>query len=275
LKQARSTQRYRPRRLDRDRPLVRRMLELVRQHPRYGYRRIAALLREEGPAVNRKRVYRLWRQEGLKVPRKQRKKRRLGSSANGIVRRRAEHADQVWCYDFVKDQTVDGRPLKFLPIEDEFTRECLAIEVARSITAADVIRTLMRLFATRGVPRGLRSDNGPEFIAQAIRNWLKASGVETLYIEPGAPWENGYAESFHGKLRDELLNAELFTSVKEAQVLTEAYRLEFNERRPHSALGYVAPAAFARRPRAGSATLRRPAAARVGFRDKTLIATGT
>jgi transposase InsO family protein len=275
LKQARSTQRYRPRRLDRDRPLVRRMLELVRQHPRYGYRRIAALLREEGPAVNRKRVYRLWRQEGLKVPRKQRKKRRLGSSANGIVRRRAEHADQVWCYDFVKDQTVDGRPLKFLPIEDEFTRECLAIEVARSITAADVTRTRMRLFATRGVPRGLRSDNGPEFIAQAIRNWLKASGVETLYIEPGAPWENGYAESFHGKLRDELLNAELFTSVKEAQVLTEAYRLEFNERRPHSALGYVAPAAFARRPRAGSATLRRPAAARVGFRDKTLIATGT
>jgi transposase InsO family protein len=233
------------------------MLELIRQHPRYGYRRIAALLREEGWVVNRKRVYRLWRQEGLKVPRKQRKRRRLGSSANGLVRRRAEHADHVWCYDFVKDQTADGRPLKFLPIEDEFTRECLAIDVARSITAVDVIRTLSRLFATRGAPRGLRSDNGSEFIAQAIRRWLKASGVETLYIEPGAPWENGYAESFHGKLRDELLNGELFTSVKEAQVLTEGYRVEFNERRPHSALGYVAPASFARRLRAGSAALRR------------------
>lgn len=221
------------------------MLELVRRHPRYGYRRVTALLRSEGWLVNRKRVYRLWRKEGLKVPQKQRKRRRIGHSGNGIVRRRAEHADHVWCYDFVHDQTADGRTLKFLAIEDEFTRECLAIEVARSLTSRDVIRTLQRLFVQRGVPRGIRSDNGPEFIAQAIRTWLASSGVETLYIEPGAPWENGRAESFHGKLRDELLNAELFTSVLEAKVLTEAYRTEFNQRRPHSALGYRTPAAFA------------------------------
>lgn len=221
------------------------MLELVRRHPRYGYRRVTVLLRNEGWFVNRKRVYRLWRQEGLKVPQKQRKKRRLGSSANGLVRRRAAHADDVWCYDFVHDQTADGRTLKFLAIEDEFTRECLVIEVARRLTSRDVIRTLQRLFVQRGTPRGLRSDNGPEFIAQAIRSWLAASGVETLYIEPGAPWENGRAESFHGKLRDEFLNAELFTSVLEAKVLSEAYRVQFNQHRPHSALRYQTPAAFA------------------------------
>jgi transposase InsO family protein len=254
---------------------MKRMLELVRRHPRYGYRRMTAVLRNEGWAVNRKRVYRLWRKEGLKVPQKQRKKRRLGRSAQGIVRRRAEHPDHVWCYDFVHDQTADGRPLKFLAIEDEFTRECLAIDVARSLTSRDVIRTLERLFAARGAPRGLRSDNGPEFIAQAIRGRLALTGVETLYIEPGAPWQNGHAESFHGKLRDEFLNAELFTSVLEAKLLTESFRMEFNERRPHSALGYVAPAEFARRLRAGSATLRRPAAARLGFGDQTLIRTGT
>ncbi len=280
LQQPRATQRYRPKRPERDRPLVKRMLELVRRHPRYGYRRIAALLRQEGWNVNRKRVYRLWRQEGLKVPHKQHKRRRLGTSANGIVRRRAEHPDHVWCYDFVKDQTADGRPLKFLAVEDEFTRECLAIEAARSITAADVMRTLARLFAQRAAPRCLRSDNGPEFIAQAIQNGLKLSGVKTLYIEPGAPWENGYAESFHGKLRDELLNGEVFASVKEAQMLAEQYRVEYNERRPHSALDYLPPSVFARR-RAGYAALRqaplRPPAAAASRSENwnTLIRTGT
>ncbi len=168
LGQPRSTQRYTPRDPDRDRALVQRMLELVRPQPRYGYRRITALLRQEGWAVNRKRIYRLWRPEGLKVPQKQRKKRRLGHSANGILRRRPEHPNHVWCYDFLKDQTTDGRPLKRLPIEDEYTRECLALDVARSITAADVIRTLTRRFAERGAPRFIRSDNGPEFIAQAM-----------------------------------------------------------------------------------------------------------
>ena len=245
--QPRSTQRYTPRAPERDRPLVQRMWELVRPHPRYGYRRITALLRQEGWAVNRKRIWRLWRQEGLKVPQKQRKRRHLGQSANGILRHRPEYPSHVWCYDFLKDQTTDGRPLKLLPIEDEYTRECLALDVARSITANDVIHTLTRLFAERGAPRFLRSDNGPEFIAQALQDWLPRAGVQTLYIAPGAPWENAYGESLNSRLRDELLNGELFTSVLEAQVITEDYRQEYNHRRPHSALDYQTPAAFAGR----------------------------
>ena len=253
LGQSRSTQRYRPREPDRDRPLVTRMLVLVRQHPRYGYRRVWALLRDEGYVVNRKRVYRLWRREGLKVPRKQRKKRRLGTSANGIVRRRAEHINHVWCYDFVKDQTTDSRPLKFLPIVDEYTRECLTLDVARSITATDVIESLRDLFAIRGAPMFIRSDNGPEFIARAIREWLAESGVETLYIAPGSPWENAYCESFNSRFRDELLNRELFTSLAEANLVTEDYRLAYNHQRPHSSLSYRTPAAFAAVLREGSA----------------------
>ena len=245
IKQPRSTQRYVARERDDERPLVQRMLELVRRHPRYGYRRVWALLRREGFRVNVKRVYRLWRKEGLKVPQKQRKRRRLGNSKNGCVRHRAEHIDHVWCYDFVSDQTVDGRTLKFLTVEDEYTREVLAIDVARSITSKDVIETLRYLFEVRGAPTHIRSDNGPEFIAKTLREWLIASGVSTLYIEPGAPWENGYNESFNGRFRDELLNGELFTSLKEAQVVTEEYRLEYNHRRPHSALEYQTPAAFA------------------------------
>jgi transposase InsO family protein len=263
------------------------MLELVRPHPRYGYRRITALLRREGWPVNRKRIHRLWRQEGLKVPRKQRKRRRLGHSANGILRRRPEHPNHVWCYDFLKDQTTDGRPLKLLPIEDEYTRECLALDVARSITAQDVIRTLGRLFAERGAPGFLRSDNGPEFIAQALRDWLPRSGVQTLYIAPGAPWENAYSESLNSRLRDELLNRELFTSVLEARVITEDYRQEYNQRRPHSALGYQTPAAFAGQCRSLGALppnprLQSPTGEHQGKRPvedrkrgPTLIATGT
>lgn len=243
--QPRSTQRYQLRRPDQDRPLVQRMCELVRHHPRYGYRRMWALLRAEGYRVNVKRVYRLWRKEGFKVPRKQHKKRRLGSSANGCIRRRAERINHVWCYDFVNDQTSDGRTLKFLPIEDEYTRECLALEVDRSITSRDVIQTLQYLFEIRGAPAYLRSDNGPEFIARAIREWLASSGVGTLYIEPGAPWENAYSESFNSRFRDELLNRELFTSLTEARVLSEMHKQEYNHRRPHSSLGYMTPAAFA------------------------------
>lgn len=243
--QPRSTQRYQPREGDLDRLLVKEIYSLVRRHPRYGYRRIWALLRNEGWRLNRKKVYRIWRKEGFKVPRKQRKKRRLGHSVNDVVHRRAERINHVWCYDFVKDQTIDGRPLKFLPIEDEYTRECLALEVARSITAKDVIRTLEELFMIRGAPKYIRSDNGPEFIAQAIRKWLAEAGVQTLYIEPGAPWENAYSESFNSRFRDELLNMELFTTVLEARVITDDYKLEYNHRRPHSALKYMTPAAFA------------------------------
>jgi putative transposase len=245
LDQPRSTQRYQRRPNEQERRLVKRMHELVRRHPRYGYRRIWALLRQEGWPINRKRVHRLWRREGLKVPQKQRKKRRLGVSANSIIRRQAEHKDHVWCWDFIHDTDERGRPLKWLSIVDEFTRECLALEVARSITAADVIDVLAELFIIRGVPKHVRSDNGPEFIARAIRSYLAKAGVQTLYIAPGSPWENGYVESFHGRLRDELLNAELFSDVREARALADRWRNEYNHRRPHSALGYVPPARFA------------------------------
>jgi len=253
------------------------MLDLVRRHPRYGYRRVWVLLRSEGYRVNVKRIYRLWRKEGLKVPQKQRKKRRLGCSAHGCVRHRAEHIDHVWCYDFVSDQTTDGRTLKFLTLEDEYTREALALEVERSITSTDLIETLRYLFEVRGAPQHIRSDNGPEFIAQALRRWLAESGVGPLYIEPGAPWENGFNESFNSRLRDELLNGELFTSLQEAKVVTEDYRLEYNHRRPHSSLGYQTPAAFAAACRAGYAALRHGSAppARHGEARSTLTAAGT
>ena len=243
--QPRGTQRYTPREPDGERALVKRMRELSGAHPRYGYRRVWALLRAERFGVNRKRVYRLWRREGLKVPQKQRKRRRLGHSGNSCTRRRAAHADHVWSYDFVMDQTSDGRRLKLLPVVDEFTRECLAIEVERRLTARDVVATLAYLFELRGPPAFVRSDNGPEFVAAAVKAWLEASGSATLYIEPGSPWEDAYVESFNGKLEDELLNREQFATLKEAKVLVEDHRLAYNDRRPHSALNYMTPAAFA------------------------------
>ena len=206
--------------------------------------------------MNRKRVYRLWRQEGLKVPQKQHKKRRLGHSANSCVRRKAEHKDHVWTWDFIHDRTTNGRPLKWLSIVDEYTRECLALEVGRSITAEKVIDVLVDLFRIRGVPKHIRSDNGPEFIAQAIRRWLPQAGVETLYVAPGSPWENGYVESFHSRLRDELTNREEFSNLAEAKYLADAWRLEYNHRRPHSSLRYRTPAEFA----AGCAAASAPAA---------------
>ncbi len=243
--QPRSSQRYQSQPREENEALVKRMLGLVKRHPRYGYRRVWALLRSEGFIVNRKRVHRLWKKEGLKVPVKQHKRRRLGSSASGIVRQRATHKDHVWAWDFIHDRTEDGRTLKWLSLVDEFTRECLALECRRSFKSGDVIDVLNELFIVRGVPRHIRSDNGPEFIATAIRAWLESARVMTLYIEPGAPWENGYAESFHGRLRDELLESELFTCLAEAKLLSTQWRLEYNHRRPHSSLGYVTPASFA------------------------------
>jgi putative transposase len=225
--------------------LVKRIHALAKQYPRYGYRRIHALLVREGWRVNRKRVQRLWRAEGLKVVRRQRKRRRLGSSENGCVRHRAEHKNHVWSYDFTLDQTADGRRLKLMPVVDEFTRECHTIEVERSITAEEVIATLSYLFRVHGEPEYIRSDNGPEFIAKAVREWLACSGVKTLYIEPGSPWENAYLESFNGKLEDELLGREIFTSLLEAKVVIEQYRVAYNHERPHSSLGYQTPVEFA------------------------------
>ncbi len=246
VEQPRSTQRYKPHEADDEGPLVKRMLELVRARPRFGYRRIWVLLRREGFVVNRKRVWRLWRREGLKVPKKQRKKRRLGTSANGCVRQRAVRKDQVWAWDFVHDRTTDGRSLKWLTIVDEYTRECLKLHVARSVKAQDAIDILAELFATRGVPEHLRSDNGPEFIATAMREWLEQVNVGTLYIEPGSPWENAFSESFNSKCRDEFLNAEEFDTVKHARALAGVWHADYNDGRPHSALGYMTPSEFAR-----------------------------
>ena len=225
--------------------MSKRVLELAALNPRYGYRRITAILRREGWCVNRKRIHRIWRREGLKVPIKQRKRRRLGASDNACQRRRAAAKNHIWTYDFVMDQTADGRRLKMLPILDEHTRACLTVEVARHFTAQDIIRTLSRLFTERGAPGFIRSDNGPEFIATAVKEWLAASGVATLYIEPGSPWENAYAESFNSRFRDELLDRELFTSLMEAKVLVTDYVTGYNHERPHSALAYRTPAAFA------------------------------
>jgi putative transposase len=222
------------------------MVRLSQENPRYGYRRVWALLRREGWSVNKKRVHRLWRQEGLKVPNKQRKRRRLllGESENGCTRRRSEHKNHVWSYDFVMDLTEEGRRLKMMPVVDEYTRECLSIDVERSITAEDVVETLDQLFTERGEPAYIRSDNGPEFIAKAVKRWLEVSGVRTLYIEPGSPWENAYSETFISRFSDEVLKREVFADLLEAKVLVEDYRGHYNHQRPHSALGYLTPAEF-------------------------------
>lgn len=275
LGQPRSTQRQTPKTKEEEGRLVTRMLELVRWHPRYGYRRIWALLRREGWRVNRKRVHRLWRKQGLKVPRKQRKKRRLGSSVNSCVRRPAEHKDHVWAWDFLHDRTTDGRVLKWFTLVDEYTRECLALEVRRGMTAGAVKEVLAGVVRDRGAPLHIRSDNGPEFIAKAIRSWTAGAGLETLYIEPGAPWENGYAESFNSKVRDELLNAEEFANLLEARVLAKEWRREYNQFRPHSSLGYRTPAEYGEMcPRADSASLRRPEDTTVTV-EPTLTTPGT
>jgi transposase InsO family protein len=215
---------------------------LATQYGRYGYRRITALLRREGWRVNHKRVERLWRQEGLKVPQKQPKRRRLWLNDGSCVRLRPEFRGHVWSYDFMLDHTHDGRSFRMLNVLDEYSRECLAIRVGRKLTAEDVQECLTELFCRHGVPKHVRSDNGPEFIAERVRLWLGELGSQPLFIEPGSPWENGYQESFNGKLRDELLNGEIFDTLWEAKVLTEAWRQEYNQVRPHSALGYRPPA---------------------------------
>jgi putative transposase len=244
--QPRSSQRYLSTKADKDAALTQMIVALSAQNPRYGYRRVWALLRREGWEVNKKRVHRLWREADLKVPaRRRRKRQRLGSSENGVARRRAEYLGHLWSYDFAMDATEDGRRLKMMPVVDEYSRECLALEVERSITSEEVVKTLDRLFAERGAPRFIRSDNGPEFIAQAVKRWLAASGVETLYIEPGAPWENAYSETFISRMRDELLDREEFANLKEAKVLAEDYRDHYNHHRPHGALGYLTPVEFA------------------------------
>jgi len=238
------TQRCQPDQRERDRALTAEIKSLARRHTRYGYRMITAKLRQLGWAVNHKRIQRIWRKEALQVPYRQKTKKAKGCSQNSCMVRKAEHKNHVWTYDFVSDQSEDGRSLKMLTVLDEFTRESLTIEIGRSITAHDVIAVLDYLFLVRGIPRFIRSDNGPEFIAHAVKSWLQERGVETLYIEPGSPWENGYIESFNGRFRDEVLDRELFYSVKEAKVIVAAWRLEYNNHRPHSGLDYKTPAEF-------------------------------
>jgi transposase InsO family protein len=219
-----------------------RIIQMAACYGRYGYRRITAMLRREGWKINHKRVERIWRSEGLKVPRKQPKRGRLWLNDGSCVRLRPEYRNHVWSYDFMSDRTTDGRPLRLLTVMDEHTRKSLSIDVERRLTSDDVTYRLTELFKEEGVPEYLRSDNGPEFTADTVREWLSRLGVKTLYIEPGSPWENGYIESFNGKLRDELLGREIFDTLLEAKVLIERWRKDYNHVRPHSALGYRPPA---------------------------------
>jgi transposase InsO family protein len=218
------------------------IVRLASAYGRYGYRRITALLRGEGWRVNHKRVERIWRREGLKVPAKQPKRGRLWINDGSCIRLRAAWPNHVWSYDFVMDRTHDGRAFRMLTVIDEFTRQCLAIPVERKLDSESVLDCVAELFVKHGPPDHIRSDNGAEFTAHVVRKWLGRIGVKTLYIEPGSPWENGYNESFNGKLRDELLNGEIFYSLKEAQVMIERWRHHYNTVRPHSALGYRPPA---------------------------------
>jgi len=248
LGQWRGTQRYVSiPRTDED-ALTRAIIALATKYGRYGYRRISALLRRGGWEVGKDRVQRIWRREGLKVPQKQRPRARLWLNDGSCVRLRPGRVNHVWSYDFVSAMTHDGRTLRMLTLIDEFTRECLANRVARRLGSYEVIETLADVMLWRGIPEQIRSDNGPEFIAQELRKWLAKLGTGTLYIEPGSPWENGYCESFNGKLRDECLNGEIFYSLKEAQIVIERWRVEYNTLRPHSALGYRPPAPAAYSP---------------------------
>ena len=242
LDQARSTQRKPCKASAEEQRLTVRIVELATRYGRYEYRRITALLKQEGWRVNHKRVERIWRKEGLKVPKKQPKRGRLWLNDGSCIRLRPQYKDHVWSYDFVMARTSDGRSFRILTLIDEYTRECLTLQVNRRIACQDVIDQLFGLFVLRGIPEHIRSDNGTEFTAKQIRKWLNRLGVKTLFIESGSPWENGYIESFNGKLRDELLNREIFTTLTEAKVLIEEWRREYNQVRPHGVFGYRHPA---------------------------------
>lgn len=245
--QPRNTQRYECKQAMKDRALIADIHRLARREPRAGYRGVTRLLRREGWQVNLKRVHRIWKQEGLKVPCRPPRKRARGSAENSAQRQASIQLNQVWSYDFIHDQTDDGGRLKWLPVVDEYSRELLSLEVARSITAEDVVRDLERLVRERGAPEFIRSDNGPEFVAHAVRNWIEAKGFKTCFIEPGSPWQNAYIESFNSRFRDEFLNLEVFGSLLEAKMLGEEHRYKCNHQRPHSSLGDLTPAEFASR----------------------------
>ena len=228
-----------------DEPTLRQAIRTIAyENKRYGYRRAFRTLRREGATVGKNRVHRIWKAEGLSLPRKRPKRSRY---VKGEVARKAEHRNHVWAYDFMEDRTEKGGKVRILNVLDEYTRECHAARVEKSIPAAKVIETLEWLFLTRGAPEYIRSDNGPEFVAKAVKGWLKQNGCGTIYIEPGSPWENPYIESFNGKMRDECLNMEIFSNGQEAKEVVENWRIEYNERRPHSALGWQTPSEYAMR----------------------------
>ena len=241
LEQPRSTQRRKVKE-NPDKELLREsIVKLACEYGRYGYRRITALLNNDGWRVNHKRVERIWREEGLKVPKRQPKRRRLWLNDGSVLRLKPLYRNHVWSYDFVHERTSDGRAMRILNIIDEYTRECLAIHIERKIESPDVLYKLSELFVEHGIPENIRSDNGSEFTADSIRRWLFRLGVNTAYIEPGSPWENGYIESFNGKFRDELLNGEIFDTIFEAKVITEQWRQHYNKKRPHSSLNFRPP----------------------------------
>ncbi len=242
VNQPRGTQRYQPTQRNDEDALTRAIITLASQYGRYGYRRITIKLREAGWNIGKDRVERIWRREGLKIPQKQKPRGRLWLNDGSRVRLRPEHPNHVWSYDFVSTFTHDGRTVRMLNLIDEYTRECLAIHVRRRINSTNVIEVLAQAMIEQGIPAYIRSDNGPEFVAAELRKWLARIGTGTLYIEPGSPWENGYCESFNSRLRDEFLNGEIFYSLREAQVLTERWRIYYNTERPHSSLGYRPPA---------------------------------
>jgi len=246
---SRNSVRYEPQPREDETALTGSIVRLAGQYGRYGYRRIHALLRNCGWEVSHGRVLRIWQRESLKVPKKQPKRRRLWLNDGSSIRLRPERKNHVWSWDFVFDRTDDGRPIKLMVVIDEYTRECLAVHVARRIRAKDAIDIFADLMETHGIPENIRSDNGPEMVAKALRDWLGRLGTKTIYITPGSPWENGYCESFNGKLRDGLLNGEIFYTLREAQVLIERWRVFYHTERPHSSLNYRPPAPEAVMPR--------------------------
>ena len=238
---ARSTLKYKPVQHD-DEALRLAMIRLAKAYGRYGYRKITQLLQIDGWKVNHKRIERLWREEGLQLPQRHKKRKRLYHKNSSVIRLRPHHQNHIWSIDFVHDKLTNGRGYKMLTVIDEYTREALCVAVRSKMDANDVLDVLFDLILKRGKPKFIRSDNGPEFIAQAVRQWIAAVGAKTAYIEPGSPWENGYCESFNGRFRDELLNGEIFYSLREAQIIIEEWRKHYNTKRPHSALGYRPPA---------------------------------
>jgi len=243
--QHRSTQRHEPTPAGDDEALRAELRAFSARRPRWGYRQAHTHLQQQGWEINRKRVQRVWREEGLRVPQRTRKRRRLGDATAPKELLRAERPGHVWAFDFQFDQTADGRALKLLNVVDEFTREALVMHTARSISADQTVEVLEALVAARGAPTHIRCDNGPEMTAHALIDWCAAKSTLTSYIDPGAPWQNPFVESFHSRVRDELLNLELFSCLAEARVVIEDWREDFNQHRPHSALGRKAPAVFA------------------------------